>query len=55
MNEETSFAQEPLVAISEVTRDLAHPLAIGSRKDPGDLDSAGLEVYDKENEIPNQA
>ena len=47
--------QKSLSTISEIPRDLIHPLAIRSRKDPGNLDPPGLEINDEENEIPNQA
>jgi len=55
VDEVASFLQKPLVAISEIACDLFHPLAIGSRKNPGNFDSTSLEVEDEENEIPNQA
>ena len=55
VDEVASFLQKPLVAISEISCDLTHPLAIGPSKDPGNLDSTTLEVEDEENEIPNQA
>jgi hypothetical protein len=44
VNEVASFVQKALVAVSEVSCDLAHPLAVGSRKDSGDLDSSGLKI-----------
>ncbi len=47
--------QESLFTIGEISRDLAHPLAIGPRKNSGDLDSPALEVDDEEDEISNQA
>jgi hypothetical protein len=46
--------ESPLI-ISEIPRDLFHPLAIRSRKDPGNLDPPGLEINDEEYEIPNQS
>jgi hypothetical protein len=55
VDEVVSFLQEPFVTVGEISRDLAHPLAIGSRKDCGNLDSSSSEVYDKENEISDQA
>ena len=55
MNEVASFFQKTLVAIGEIARHLAHPLAIRSRKDSGDLDSPALEVDDEKDEIPNQS
>ena len=48
-------AQESLVAIGEITRNLFHPLAIRSRKDPCNLDPPSLEINDEENEISNQS
>jgi hypothetical protein len=47
--------QEPILGNSEIARNLAHPRSIRSGKDSRDLNSAGLEVNDKENEISNQA
>jgi len=47
--------QESPLIISEIPRDLFHPLAIRSRKDPGNLDPPGLEINDEEYEIPNQS
>ena len=55
MNEVTRFLQEPRFANGEVSCDLFHPLAIRTRKDPGNLDPPGLEIDDEGNEIPNQA
>ncbi len=55
MNDVAGLIQKSLFTISEIPRDLIHPLAIRSRKDPGNLDPPGLEINDEENEIPNQA
>ena len=55
MDEVTSFIQEARFTICEVSRDLAHPLAVGLAKNPGDIDSTSLEVDDEQNEISNQA
>lgn len=43
VDEISGFLQETVVAISEVSRNLAHPLAIGLMKDPADIDSSRLE------------
>ena len=53
VDEMASSIQESRFTISEVSRDLAHPLAIRPRKDSRDLDSSSLEVDHEENEIPN--
>ncbi len=55
MDEVAGSVQKSLVTISEIPRDLLHPLAIGEGKDPSDLDPSRLEVYDEENEVPDQA
>jgi len=54
MDEMAGSVQESVFAISEIACDLFHPLAIRSRKDPGNLDPPSLEINNKENEIPNQ-
>ena len=55
MDQVARTIQEPVFGIGEIARDLAHPCSIGSGMNPRDLDSAGLEVDDKEDEKPNQA
>ena len=55
MHQIANVLQKPLIAVGEIARDLAHPLAIGSGKDPRNIDSASLKVDDEENAIPNQA
>ena len=55
MDEVAGSVQKSIFAISEIACDLFHPLAVGSRKDPYNIDSSTLEVDDEENEISNQA
>jgi hypothetical protein len=55
MDEIASSIQEPTFGVGEIARDLADPRPVRSGKNPRDLDSAGLEVDDEEDEKPNQA
>ena len=55
MDEVASLPQKPVLAVREVSCNLAHPIAIRLRKDSADLDSSSLETYYREYEIPNQA
>jgi hypothetical protein len=51
---DSDFLPETLVAVGEIARDLAHPLAIGPSKDPGNIDSTSLEIDHEENEMSNR-
>ena len=55
MDEISSSIEGSLVAVGKVATHLFHPLAIGSGRDPGDLDLSGFEIDDEEHEIPSQA
>lgn len=50
-----SSAQPSPFRIREIARNLFHPFAIRLLRNPGNLDSANLQIEDEEHEIPSQA
>ena len=55
MDEVASSVQESILRIGEIARHLLHPFSIRLLANPGNLNSARLEVDDKEHEISDQA